>query len=127
MSENLYGNDQSQVRVLSFQHKAPSAPDGHQNPLKVVYSHTKTPSSISRGVNRHIPHAPDRILDAPDIKDDYYLNLLDWSEQNILAVALDKTLYLWDAGNGSIQQVRPIRIYILHKHHNLTVKKSGHF
>ena len=26
--------------------------------------------------------APERILDAPDITDDYYLNLLDWSSLN---------------------------------------------
>jgi hypothetical protein len=26
--------------------------------------------------------APERILDAPDITDDYYLNLLDWSSTN---------------------------------------------
>ena len=26
--------------------------------------------------------APERILDAPDLTDDYYLNLLDWSSTN---------------------------------------------
>jgi len=37
---------------------------------------------------RYIPQYPEKILDAPDIVDDYYLNLLDWSADNILAVCL---------------------------------------
>jgi hypothetical protein len=35
---------------------------------------------------RKVP-APLRILDAPDIVDDYYLNLISWKD-NILAVSL---------------------------------------
>ena len=45
---------------------------------------------------RHIPSAPERILDAPDMVDDYYLNLLDWSPRNLLAVALGPRVYVWD-------------------------------
>lgn len=30
----------------------------------------------------------EKILDAPDIKDDYYLNLLDWSSKGTLAIGL---------------------------------------
>ena len=28
--------------------------------------------------------APEKVLDAPDLTDDYYLNLLDWSSQNVV-------------------------------------------
>ncbi|GAB0088437.1 hypothetical protein DMENIID0001_028540 [Sergentomyia squamirostris] len=68
LAETLQGESSSQ-RILSYQIKAPSAPDSHQNPLKVVYS-TKTPVSTKSGT-RYIPHAPERILDAPDIINDY--------------------------------------------------------
>jgi len=34
--------------------------------------------------------------------DDYYLNLLDWSSQNILAIALDKNVYVWNADSGDV-------------------------
>lgn len=44
-----------------------------------------------------------RILDAPDIIDDYYLNLLSWSMSNILAVALRGRLYLWHGENGHVE------------------------
>lgn len=54
---------------------------------------------------RFIPQYPDKILDAPDLVDDYYLNLLDWSNDNIVAVCLAQTVYLWNAANGEIQQL----------------------
>ena len=54
---------------------------------------------------RHIPQAPERILDAPELVDDYYLNLIDWSSQDSIAVALGCTVYLWNAGTGAIDQL----------------------
>ncbi|BES92840.1 WD domain, G-beta repeat [Nesidiocoris tenuis] len=103
MTENLYGKDPSGLRILEFHKKAPAAPEGFQNSLKVVYSQSKTPSAKLN--SRYIPQTPDRILDAPDIVDDYYLNLIDWNKNNILAVALRSSVYLWDAGSGSISQL----------------------
>ncbi|KAJ9576586.1 hypothetical protein L9F63_025517, partial [Diploptera punctata] len=69
----------------------------------VYMSHTKT--STSKVTSRYIPQGPDRILDAPDIIDDYYLNLIDWNPRNVLAVALNKNVYLWDASSGKIEQL----------------------
>jgi cell division cycle protein 20 (cofactor of APC complex) len=37
--------------------------------------------------------------------DDYYLNLLSWSNNNLLAVALNKSLYIWNAASGEIQEL----------------------
>lgn len=42
-------------------------------------------------------------MDAPDLLDDYYLNLLDWSSQNILAIALGPAVYLWNPEDGAIE------------------------
>lgn len=70
IGENLHGGDINNARVLSYQIKAPAPPEGYQNPLKVLYSQTKTPASV-RASTRYIPQAPDRILDAPEIIDDY--------------------------------------------------------
>lgn len=60
---------------------------------------------LPRRVLRDLPDLPDRILDAPDIIDDYYLNLLSWSCDNILAVALGPTVYLWNAVTGDIDEL----------------------
>lgn len=37
--------------------------------------------------------------------DDYYLNLLDWSKSNILAVALRQCVFLWNASTGATQKL----------------------
>ena len=39
-------------------------------------------------IKEKIPKAPFKVLDAPALKDDFYLNLIDWSSDNILAVGL---------------------------------------
>lgn len=70
IGENLHGADINNMRVLSYQNKAPAPPEGYQNSLRVVYSLSKTPSSV-KNTSRYIPQAPDRILDAPEILDDY--------------------------------------------------------
>ncbi|XP_018571898.1 cell division cycle protein 20 homolog [Anoplophora glabripennis] len=104
LSENLHGADINNQRILTYKNKAPSAPEGFQNPMRVIYTQTKTPASV-KSSSRYIPQAPDRILDAPDIVDDYYLNLMDWSGNNILAAALGAHVYLWNAGTGNIDQL----------------------
>lgn len=52
-----------------------------------------------------ISQSSERTLDAPDILDDFYLNLLDWGSSNVLAIALRSTVYLWDASNGSTTEL----------------------
>ena len=42
-----------------------------------------------------------QVLDAPSLQDDFYLNLVDWSSQNVLAVGLGTCVYLWSASKKS--------------------------
>lgn len=46
---------------------------------------------------------PTSVLDAPGLRDDYYLNILDWSAQNLLAVALNEAVYVWDAERDAVR------------------------
>lgn len=55
-----------------------------------------------RRATRKIPKTPFKVLDAPDLQDDYYLNLLDWSSQNILAVGLGTAVYMWNASTCQV-------------------------
>jgi cell division cycle 20-like protein 1 (cofactor of APC complex) len=52
---------------------------------------------------RHIPELPYKVLDAPDLQDDFYLNLIDWSSSNILSVALGSCVYLHNAQTNNVQ------------------------
>ena len=49
---------------------------------------------------RKISKSPFRVLDAPNLVDDYYLNLLDWGKENIIAIALFDEIYLWNDNNS---------------------------
>jgi cell division cycle 20-like protein 1 (cofactor of APC complex) len=48
---------------------------------------------------------PCKVLDAPALQDDYYLNLIDWSTQNFLAVGLASSVYLWNANNSKVTKL----------------------
>mgnify|MGYP000859498876 FL=1 len=54
---------------------------------------------------RKISKLPCKVLDAPALQDDYYLNLIDWSSQNYLAVGLASSVYLWNAGNSKVTKL----------------------
>ncbi|XP_050221666.1 cell division cycle 20.3, cofactor of APC complex-like [Mercurialis annua] len=51
---------------------------------------------------RRLPKREMRTLDAPNIKDDYYMKIIDWGNNNVLAVALGQAVYLWNAENSNI-------------------------
>ena len=67
---------------------------------KNILSKDKYYASEYNKIFRKIPKTPVRILDAPNLVDDYYLNLLDWGKENIIAVALSEELYLWNDNNA---------------------------
>lgn len=96
-------------RILAYREKAPLPDEAHQNNLRVLYSANRAAagdaSSQRKKVARHIASAPERILDAPELLDDYYLNLMDWSANNVLAIALGRTVYLWDATSAAITEL----------------------
>ena len=46
---------------------------------------------------KSIPKIAYKVLDAPNLRDDFYLHLVDWSKQDIVAVGLDNKLYTWNA------------------------------
>ncbi|XP_021769011.1 protein FIZZY-RELATED 3-like [Chenopodium quinoa] len=54
---------------------------------------------------RRVPKTPHKVLDAPSLQDDFYLNLVDWSSQNLLAVGLGTCVYLWNASNSKVTKL----------------------
>ena len=55
--------------------------------------------------NRRINKNPVKVLDAPALSDDFYLNLIDWSNHNQLAVGLSNSIYLWNADNSKVTRL----------------------
>jgi cell division cycle 20, cofactor of APC complex len=74
------------------------APTTIHDHLSSIYDKASKGGEIKRP-NRTLPQHPEKILDAPDLLNDYYLNLLDWGNNGMLAVSLGQSVYLWKDGN----------------------------
>lgn len=97
------GINQNQ-RILAFK---PAAPESSRPiDLRSQYNRPLKPASgVNAQSRRRIPSAPERVLDAPGLVDDYYLNLLDWSSGNQVAIGLERNVYVWSADSGSVSSL----------------------
>lgn len=121
--ENSYTSPDSMV-VDSFYSPTKISLDPH-SPLystsPITAKSQRTLQSPRKPV-RYISKAPFKVLDAPDLADDFYLNLLDWnrgssstgevnSSDNILSVGLGSNVYLWNAANSRVTQLCDVGEY----------------
>ena len=97
--------------VTSYDHDVNRRESEHQS---IVGSFNLSPvSSMGRQrmprftdrCKRKIAKVPTKVLDAPSLQDDFYLNLVDWSPQNVLAVGLGNCVYLWNASTSKVTQL----------------------
>lgn len=63
----------------------------------MLLSPRKTPRAVSK--------VPYKVLDAPELADDFYLNLVDWGSSGVLAVGLGDSVYLWNSESGKVEQL----------------------
>jgi len=62
-------------------------------------------ANLSQHRKRRIAKVPFKVLDAPSLQDDFYLNLVDWSSENVLAVGLGSCVYLWSACTSKVTKL----------------------
>ncbi|XP_077202520.1 cell division cycle protein 20 homolog B isoform X2 [Paroedura picta] len=55
--------------------------------------------SISEGTENLLPLEPEMRFHIRGLRNDYYLNLLDWSHKNLLALALGSVVHIWNGEN----------------------------
>ena len=60
---------------------------------------------------KSIPKISYKVLDAPYLRDDFYLHLVDWSKQDIVAVGLDNKLYTWNAKHSEVSFISDLPEY----------------
>ena len=99
-------------RVLAYHEVPPAASDTtltkQREIARPLYSRPGSLPSSSGAVSnrsRKIAVQPERVLDAPGMVNDFYLNLLSWSVQNVVAVALSENTYVWKADSGEVVQI----------------------
>ncbi|OJD14714.1 hypothetical protein AJ78_04969 [Emergomyces pasteurianus Ep9510] len=89
------------TRILAF--KPPPPESSKPIDLRSQYNRPLKPAnSQAAQFRRRVQTAPERVLDAPGLVDDYYLNLLDWSSGNQVAIGLERNVYVWSAETGSV-------------------------
>ena len=89
------------TRILAFK---PAPPESSKPiDLRSQYNRPlKAANTASAQFRRRVLTAPERVLDAPGLVDDYYLNLLDWSSGNQVAIGLERNVYVWSAESGTV-------------------------
>ena len=89
------------TRILAFK---PAPPESSKPiDLRSQYNRPLKPANASSAqFRRRVLTAPERVLDAPGLMDDYYLNLLDWSSGNQVAIGLERNVYVWSAEAGTV-------------------------
>lgn len=58
-----------------------------------------------RKMPRFVSKVPYKVLDAPDLQDDFYLNLVDWGSTNVLGVGLANSVYMWNSQTGRVNKL----------------------
>ncbi|GAX28699.1 cell division cycle 20-like protein 1, cofactor of APC complex [Fistulifera solaris] len=115
MNENYNPNSRPNLREtnsLRYQ----SARQIYQNSVletpSILHAYHLTPGSMAASQRlsppkrkRRISKVPFKVLDAPALQDDFYLNLVDWSSQNVLAVGLASCVYLWSACTSKVTKL----------------------
>ncbi|XP_038068651.1 fizzy-related protein homolog [Patiria miniata] len=92
----------------SVQAKRPSmakSEDSSSYSLSPVGSKSQKLLLSPRKPMRKISKIPFKVLDAPELQDDFYLNLVDWSSTNILSVGLGTCVYLWSACTSQVTRL----------------------
>lgn len=101
--------------LLSFaspsRKRAKEGAQGTDSPDSAHYSISPVSTSSQRLLlsprkpSRQFSKVPFKVLDAPDLADDFYLNLVDWSPQNMLGVGLGGCVYLWSAATSKVTKL----------------------
>lgn len=102
-------------RVGSGQHTPSKTPRSHHGPNLNVRSELYSLSPIRydsqriletpRKQPRYVNKVPYKVLDAPDLQDDFYLNLVDWGSSNVLGVGLGNSVYMWNSHSGRVTKL----------------------
>jgi cell division cycle protein 20 (cofactor of APC complex) len=88
------------TKILAYK---PAPPESSKPvDLRSQYNRPLKPANSATQFRRRVLTAPERVLDAPGLVDDYYLNLLDWSCGNQVAIGLDRSVYIWSGDTGSV-------------------------
>ena len=83
-------------------HETLDSPNHSIYNLSPVKLETQRVLQSPRKAHRTLSRVPYKVLDAPDLADDFYLNLVDWSSSDVMGVGLGQSVYLWSAQTSEV-------------------------
>lgn len=89
---------------MNFSNKTHQDAAKHLNKTTINKTFKKS-DTLADKKTRQISKKPYKILEAPNLQDDFYLNLIDWSDKNQIAVALDTSLYIWSGCSTDVTKL----------------------
>jgi len=92
-------------KIFSFKSEKKNIENTYSNLYSPIQLGTETMMMSPLKTNRKIAKMPYKVLDAPNLMDDFYLNLLDWSSTNVIAVGLENSVYVWSACNSKVTKL----------------------
>jgi cell division cycle 20-like protein 1 (cofactor of APC complex) len=118
LGQDMYDNSLDKInkqRTSVYSFKTPKkrtyqmmdadSPTQHKYSLTPMSQASQNLLLTPRKATRHISKTPYKVLDAPELQDDFYLNLVDWSSTNQLSVGLGSCVYLWSACNSRVTRL----------------------
>jgi cell division cycle protein 20 (cofactor of APC complex) len=101
LSETIFERNKivEEIDVLEVRRRVPDV--DNVTKLSMLYNNNKTKTCEERV----LPNTADALVDAAGLSDDFYHNVLDWSDDNIVAVALGSNVYLWDIATNNKNEI----------------------
>lgn len=107
-SRNLF-NFNTGASSLSTPIRTPGTPRTlNLNPNSAVYSTSPLKQSSQRFLTqprkatRQVSRVPYKVLDAPDLEDQFYADLIDWGSDNLIAAGLGSSVYTLNPVSGRV-------------------------
>ncbi len=112
ISSNNKNNKKDNFKFFTYKKEKQKIIKNYFYELKNIEEETK--GLINNNTSsRKISKKPYKELYVPNLMDDFYLNLLDWSSKNIIAVACSSSVILWNLNNSLSNQLfkyKPINL-----------------
>ncbi|KAG1882440.1 WD40 repeat-like protein [Suillus subluteus] len=93
------------TRKRIFHYTSPATSANPSTPTRRLDTPTDEAYSMSPDNSAVSAKRPIAFSTAPDLADDFYLNLVDWSNTNVLGVGLGSCVYLWTAHNAAVSKL----------------------
>lgn len=89
-------------KIFSYNQRPKTGLQSSLAPRKLMVSASKS-AAKANPCKRHIDDYPSRIMDAPNVINDFYCNTIHWGEADLLAVGLGPDCFVWNSSSGEIR------------------------